>query len=208
MIVVEDLGELLEDKNALEQARLTMRLFSCKRDSDIEGALHPDEALGGENPVIQWQKEGFLKTYLIIDDSVASGNPAFILGYFSLSLCTVLFPEEQFKRLKEEVKTPYNGYETTGVDGYVPCQMLALFGKNDVAPNEFKMKKIFTDYIVPIFQQVDSLIGCPRVVLDVDKTESGLVDYYKTLHFFEFIRKTDPSRELEKMIGVVSELKF
>jgi hypothetical protein len=206
MIVIEDLGELLKDKNALDKARITMGLFSCKRDSDIEGALHPDPALKGEIPIVQWQKEGVLKTYLIIDNSLSSEDAAFILGYFSLSLCTVLFPKDQFERLQKETKLPYDGYENAGLDGYVPCQMLALFGKNDAAPESFTMKEIFTKDIVPIFQKVDSLIGCPRVVLDVDKTEPGLVQYYRTLHFFEFVFNAEAPDELEKMIGVVGGL--
>lgn len=153
-------------------------LFSCNRDKDIENFLH-DRA-------VDFERLNKSRTYLLCDDDIFRKEGRFvILGYFSVALKVLDFPENisnRTRKMLDGLSAKLHGE----VIRSVPCYLIGQLGKNSAAAHAAAVKgSEFINHALFAIRSAQNFAG-GRLVLIECRDEPKLTKFYIDNHFEMF----------------------
>jgi len=177
-IRIYSLAELLPMCNTQEDIQHLTELlssFSCDRDKDIENFLH--------NRAIDFERLNKSRTYLLCDDDIFQNEGRIvILGYFSVALKVLDFPENisnRTRKMLDGLSAKLHGE----VIRSVPCYLIGQLGKNSsIAHGNTVKGSEFIDHALFTIQSAQNFVG-GRLVLVECHNEPKLIKFYTDNHF-------------------------
>ncbi|MCM1062750.1 MAG: hypothetical protein NC452_21115 [Eubacterium sp.] len=152
--------------------------FSCDRDKDIENFLH--------NRAVEFERLNKSRTYLLCDDDIfRKEGQLVILGYFSVALKVLDFPENisnRTRKMLDGLSAKLRGE----VIRSVPCYLIGQLGKNSAVTQGYSIKgSDFIDHALFVIQSAQKFVG-GRLVLIECHDEPKLIQFYTDNHFERF----------------------
>lgn len=155
--------------------------FSCTKDSDIENFI--------KNKAVEFESLYKSRTYLLCDESALVNNKWSILGYFSLSLKTLILPENMSIRARKEL----DGYRGK-IHGIpireVPCYLIGQLARNDSANHDVIVGSDILHAALDVVKIAHGAVGGRYVMIECHDNNK-LLEFYTSNGFRIFKRDID-----------------
>lgn len=172
-----------------------MSSFLCEKDPDIENFL--------KEKSVDFEKIAKSRTYLKIDlDTLENDGAVNVIGYFSLAMQTLKFPEE------------FSGRQRKRLDGFgskrrgeiiedIPCFLIGQLARcSSIEKNALPGSELLKDALSYIALAQEAVGG--RIILIECKDDPKLVQFYKANKFEKFTHIGDGDRPMIQMIRRIS----
>lgn len=188
LVPLKSLIKKLKEDNILLNKILSS--FNCNKDADIEYFLR--------NKAVDFENISKSRTYLYCDYRKLLENQIVILGYFTLSLKVLVFPDELSIRDRKEL----DGFRGK-IHGIpikeIPCFLIGQLAKNsNISDNPISGKKLL-DSAYSVIQSAISAVG-GRFILIECQNKPKLIEFYKLNGFSEFLRDFSNNKTMVQML--------
>jgi len=165
--------------------------FLCTQDPDIESFL--------KERSVHFEKLSKSRTYLEIDeDALARDGTVAVLGYFSLAMQTLKFPEEYSGRRRKELDGFASKRGGKPVQD-VPCFLIGQLARcSSIEKGALSGSELLDDALGYIAMAQEAVGG--RIVLVECRDDPKLIRFYEGNRFEEFMHIGDDDRPMIQMI--------
>lgn len=155
--------------------------FSCAKDADIENFIR--------NKAVEFEGLFKSRTYLLCDEEALVNNEWNILGYFSLSLKTLILPEDMSIRARKEI----DGYRGK-IHGIpireVSCYLIGQLARNDSISRDVISGIELLKAALDVVRIAHGAVGGRYVMIECHDNKN-LLEFYSNNGFKVFKKDTN-----------------